>query len=36
MWFLIVLTSASFVLALFMVESAPTVRHKRGLHPLIA
>jgi predicted MFS family arabinose efflux permease len=36
MWFLLVLTSVAFVLALFLVESAPAVRHKRGLHPLIA
>ena len=36
MWFLLVLTSAAFVLSLFLVESAPAVRHKRGLHPLIA
>ncbi len=36
MWFLVVLTTGAFILALGMVESAPAVRHKRGLHPLIA
>ncbi len=34
MWFLIVLTMGGFVFSLFLTESAPEVRRKRGLLPL--
>lgn len=36
MWFLMILTLGGFVLSLFLTESAPEVRRKRGLSPLIA
>jgi predicted MFS family arabinose efflux permease len=36
MWFLIVLTMGGFVFSLFLTESAPEVRRKRGLLPLTA
>jgi MFS transporter, ACS family, hexuronate transporter len=36
MWFLMVLTAAAFVLALFLRESAPAVLARRGLQPLTA
>ncbi|BBC72091.1 MFS transporter [Altererythrobacter sp. B11] len=36
MWFLMVLTMAAFALSLLLEESAPGVREKRGLYPLVA